>query len=208
MADEFLLYISASQDLSIERDLIARAVTEIPVTLGWRIVQSPLKGGLLDREALLKADIHLLLIGCDIRAPIGYEWSVAHKAGRQTVLFRKTGIPVTPAGQIFIREINEIAIWNQFENSASLRLEILKLISDHIIENAIHFALKPDEYERLLTWREELDREKPSPVLEGPSGAGESSVILSRERYMPKEGRLIQVGRMSLDEKQERISGQ
>lgn len=205
MADEFLLYISAAQDLEIERDLIARIVTEIPVTLGWRIYQSPLKGGLLNQEALLKADIHLLLIGSDIRAPIGYEWVLARKGGRETVLFRKTGIPVTPAGERFIREINEVATWNKFEDSASLRLEILKLIADHIIENAIHFALRADEYQGLIAWREGLDREKPGPVQEKTGGAGDSSVILSTERYIPKEGKLIRAKKSGQNHGYERI---
>lgn len=208
MADEFLLYISAAQDLEIERDLIARIVTEIPVTLGWRIYQSPLKGGLLNHEALRKADLHLLLIGSDIRAPIGYEWVLARKAGRQPILFRKTGIPITPAGERFIREINEVATWNKFEDSTTLRIEILKLITDHIIENAIHFALRADEYQGLISWREELVHEKPSQIQEQPGGAGDSSVVLSRERYIPKEGRLIGARKSDQNRGYERIGEQ
>lgn len=206
MADEFVLYISAAQDLAIERDLIARTVTEIPVTLGWRIFQSPLRGGHLNREALQNADIHLLLIGSDIRAPIGFEWALARKAGRRTILFRKTGILVTPAGERFIREINEVATWNTFEDSASLRVEILKLIADHIIEHAIHFALRGDEYEGLINWREKLAHEKPAPVQEETGGAGNSSVILSRERYIPKEGKLLQAKRIEQNNMRERVN--
>lgn len=208
MADEFLLYISAAQDLAIERDLIARIVTEIPVTLGWRIFQSPLRGGHLNQEALLNADLHLLLIGSDIRAPIGFEWALARKSGRQTILFRKIGIPVTPAGERFIKEINEVATWNTFEDSASLRIEILKVITDHIIENAIQFTLRGSEYEGLINWRDELAREKPGPIQEEPGGAGDSSVILSRERYIPREGKLINAKRIDQNSEHERVNTQ
>ena len=56
MADQVLLYISAASDLEREREVLSKAVTEIPVDLGWRIVQSPrgsqaLEVGLLDEQA-------------------------------------------------------------------------------------------------------------------------------------------------------------
>jgi hypothetical protein len=57
----------------------------------------------------------------------------------------------------------------------------------------------------LISWREELAREKPGPVQEEPGGAGESSVILSRERYIPREGQLIQARRIEQDSQRERI---
>ena len=41
MADEVWVYISAGPDLQREREILGRAVTEVPVPLGWRVVQSP-----------------------------------------------------------------------------------------------------------------------------------------------------------------------
>jgi hypothetical protein len=43
MADQILLYISAAEDLRPEREILSRAVTEVPVSLGWRIVHSPVE---------------------------------------------------------------------------------------------------------------------------------------------------------------------
>jgi hypothetical protein len=42
MADEVLVYVSAAPDLQREREILSRAVTEVPVPLGWRVVQSPM----------------------------------------------------------------------------------------------------------------------------------------------------------------------
>jgi hypothetical protein len=44
MADEVLLPISAMHDLEMERELLTRANTEIPVTLGRHIELTPAKG--------------------------------------------------------------------------------------------------------------------------------------------------------------------
>ena len=82
MADQVNLYVSAAADLEHEREILGRAVTEIPVTLGWRIVQSPLRDDPVDLVAVVEADVHLVIMGGDIRAPIGREWMAARRAGR------------------------------------------------------------------------------------------------------------------------------
>lgn len=73
MVDEILVYISATPDLQQEREIPGRAVTEIPVALGWRVVQSPSGDEPADLNAAARADVHTLLLGSDIRAPIGLE---------------------------------------------------------------------------------------------------------------------------------------
>ncbi len=198
MVDTLLLYISAASDLGSERDILGRAVTEIPVTLAWRILQSPLRGEPPDLEAVAQADLHLLLLGGDIRAPIGLEWQAARRAGRTPVPFLKWHTLRTPAAQAFVRYLEDQATWHAYKDSLDLRLKALKLIADHILENSVYYALRPDEQERLRQWREALEARKASPVDEAPAGAGgaggagESSVIFSRERYTPSQGVLIQ----------------
>lgn len=41
MSDQVLLCISAASDPQAERDLLGRAVTQVPVSMGWCIAQSP-----------------------------------------------------------------------------------------------------------------------------------------------------------------------
>src|SRR3990170_3296483 len=74
MVDILHLYISAASDLDLERESLSRLVAEIPVTLGWRVIQSPIHGEMLNTNAITEADVHILLLGTDIRAPIGLEW--------------------------------------------------------------------------------------------------------------------------------------
>jgi hypothetical protein len=192
MVDTLLLYISAASDLEHERDILGRAVTEIPVTLAWRIVQTPLHGEPPDLQAAAQADLHLLLLGSDIRAPVGLEWQAARRARRLPALFLKQGAPRTPAAHAFVRYLEDQFTWQTYKDSTDLRLLALKLLASHIQERAIYYALTSDELERLRLWRAELESGKAAQVDEALGGAGESSVIFSRERYIPSQGVLIQ----------------
>lgn len=192
MADEVLLYISAAGDLEIERSLLSRAITEIPVTLGWRIMLSPLRGEAANLGMVEQADFHLLLMGSDIRAPIGLEWFLARRSGRSPVPFLKQGILRTPAAQEFIRTVEEHKIWFSYKDSSDLRHQTLLHLGAYLSQHAIHYALRPTELERLESWRDELKKTSAEKVEESKGGTGESSVILSPERYIPSEGILIQ----------------
>jgi hypothetical protein len=191
MADRINLYISAALDLEDERDLLSRAVTEIPVGLGWRIVQTPRRQEPPDLEAVAGADIHLLLLGSDIRAPVGLEWLVARRNNRLPVLFLKSQVAHTPAAQEFIRTLAEVASWRPYNDGLDLKRQVLQLLGDHILANALHYILRPDELEKMHSWRNELARERKRSQPETRGGAGDSGVILSTERYLPSEGILI-----------------
>jgi hypothetical protein len=191
MADQFLLYISAAADLGRERDALGRAVIEIPSSLGWRIVQSPLRDEPVDLGAVARADVHLLLLDGDIRAPIGQEWIAARRAGRQPALFLKVGIPRTQAGDNFRRFVEQQANWRPFKDSQDLHRQVLILLGGHLLQHAAHFALTPAEVDQLESWRAALQTETPVKEENAPGGTGESSIVLSTERYLPSEGTLL-----------------
>ena len=193
MADEVMVYISAASDLQREREILGRAVTEVPVTLGWRVVQSPSGDAPADLEAAARADVHLLLLGSDIRAPIGREWLAARRAGRRPVPLLKRGVLQTPAAQSFQRYIEEQVAWRPFRDGAELRLLGLKLLADHILARAQHYALSPLELARLQAWRAELEGPGQGVDAVTRGGAASSGVVLSPERYVPSEGVLLHV---------------
>lgn len=191
MADEVLVYISAGPDLQREREILGRAVTEVPVPLGWRVVQSPSRDVSADLEAAARADVHLLLLGSDIRAPIGREWIAARRSGRRPVPLLKQGVLQTPAAQSFQRYIEEQVAWRPFRDGAELRMLGLKLLADHILARAPHYALSPLELARLQAWRSELEGRGESVGEVTFGGAAASGIVLSPERYVPSEGVLL-----------------
>ena len=145
MADEVLVYISAAPDLQPEREIVGRAVSAVPVTLGWRVVQSPSGDAPADLEAAARADVHLLLLGRDIQAPIGREWIAARRAGCRPVPLLKRGVLQTPAAQSFQRYIEQQVAWRPFRDCAELRFLGLTLLANHIMAQAQHYALSPLE---------------------------------------------------------------
>jgi len=189
--DTLLLYVSAAKDLVPERDLVGRCVTEIPVSLGWKISFSPLKEKQIDTNMIRQADIHILMLGQDIRAPIGYEWVLSRRVNRNPILFLKKKVPRTPAARDFIRTLKDFSIWHKYEDHTDLRHQILVMISKYILTNANIFALRSLEHEILTDWTKELEDGAPEQIDETQGGAGESSVIISAERFVPKDGVLI-----------------
>jgi hypothetical protein len=180
------IYISAASDLMAEREALGRTIAGLPVTLAWCVVQTPVGDEPLDLEALRTADLYILVMGGDIRAPVGLEWHVARRAGRPSVAFLKAGIPRTPAGQVFIHGAD--VSWQPFTDAADLSRQVEQMLAEHLIQGATRYLLTPVEIEALenLLKGEKVQEETP----EG-EGAGRSAVILSRERFTPSQGVIV-----------------
>lgn len=194
MADQIKLYISAAGDLERERDLLGRVVTELPVPLAWSIHQSPLSNAMLDLEAIMAAEIHILLLGGDIRAPIGLEWQLSWRSGNRPILMAKQGIHRTPAAQNFLRFVGNPAAWVTFHDDAELRYKVLSYLITHILDNASLYKLSEAEEEVIRDFRSDLtiDWVDSGGALWG--GAGESGEIYSTQRFMPGGGILLETG--------------
>jgi len=191
MADRILLYISAASDLALEREVLSRAIVEIPTSLAWRIKQTPVGDEALDLEAVAVADVHLLLFGGDIRAPVGAEWLAAQRAERLPTLFLKQDTPHTPAGQVFVRDMERLGHWRTFGDVAELRRQVLALLTEHILTHAARYRISPEEFEKLRTWQKQLESAEKKSVDKTRGGAGAGSVILSTERFTPTGGKLV-----------------
>ena len=196
MPDSVILYISAATDLAHQREILGRAVTEIPVSLGWRIVQSPSHDEPVDYDAVIRADVHLLLLGSDIRAPIGLEWQMGRRAGRWPTPLLKQDVLRTPAAQGFVRFLKGQAAWQPFKDAADLRRQVLGLLARHLVDRAVVYALSPLELDRLEDWRADLETfaAAAGKAKDVRGGAGESGILFSPERYVPSDGVLIQPG--------------
>lgn len=191
MVDLLRLYISAAPDLRFERDLLARSITEIPTSLGWTIKQTPGSDREPDLEAVADADVHLLMIGSDIQAPVGLEWVASRRAGNAVTLLYKASVPQTQAAQAFVRDLSKHGQWLAFADAAELRTRMLKLLADHLLARAARYDLDDQELKALRQWRKTLDDKAKKSVDDRRGGADESAVILTTERFTPSEGKLL-----------------
>jgi len=159
--------------------------------LGWKIVHTPNKGGSPDLTAIRAADVYLLLMGSDIRAPIGLELLAARRSAKKPELLLKKNVPRTPAAQVFVREMKNLVDWQYFKDGAELRQKALQLMADHILNRPDYYHLQSAEYNNLRSWQEQLAKSKAIPQEEIRGGAGKSGMIFSIERYEPSEGVLL-----------------
>ena len=181
-----IIYISAAANLMAEREGLARMIAELPVTLAWHIVQTPTGAEPVDRESLLAADLYFLVMGADIRAPVGLELHVAQQANRPVVAFLRRGAAYTPAGEVFVRQAQ--LQWRSFGNAVDLSQQVQRIIIEHLLRYAIQYALTPVEMQQLESL---LTINQPKKQTIEEEGAGHSAVLLSPERYRPSEGVIV-----------------
>ena len=170
--------------------MLAKAVTEMPTSLGWYVGQSPKPDRPVDFEAVAQAEVHILILGSDIQAPVGLEWQTARRSGRLPVLFEKD-TPHTQAATFFRRELSRYAEWQSFKDPDTLRVQVLDRLVRHLLRQQVDYALQPEECTRLQDWRKSIRKTpKQTPdALRG--GADASAVILSTERFTPSGGTLL-----------------
>ncbi|GAB4531516.1 MAG: hypothetical protein Kow0063_10870 [Anaerolineae bacterium] len=184
---EVTIYISAASDLMAEREALARMIAALPVKLAWRILQTPLtEVDHLDLEALESADLYLLLMSSDIRAPVGLEWLMARRAGQSAITFLKRGVLRTPAAQVFINDVG--TAWRFFQDAADLSHQVQILLAEHLLHHAVRYSLTPAEVAELEALP--TSGTVPEHISKGQEAA-HSAVILSRERYEPSGGVVV-----------------
>ncbi len=183
------LYISAAPDLAHERGVLGHAITTIPTTLGWTVTFTPGAGEPLDAAAVAAAAAHLLVLGEDITAPVGLEWQIARRRGRLPALFRREMLH-TPAAGAFMRDVAQFADWRTYRGAEDLRRMALAWLGHGLIEQAARYALNPDEVEKLRAWLDELDT-APVPGAESVRETAHSGVVLSPERFEPRDGKIV-----------------
>lgn len=176
--------------MRFERDLLARAVAEIPTSLGWTITQTPGADREPNLDAVTRADVHLLILGSDIQAPVGLEWATARRAGNVVALFYKSSALQTQAAQAFVREAAKFGRWQGFSDASELRWRALRLLVDHILAHSARYEISAAEAETLRAWRKALAKDNKA-VDDARGGAEQSAVILTTERFTPSEGRLL-----------------
>lgn len=191
MVDSVLFYISAANDVRRERDLLSQLTTELPVTLGWEIHLTPLREKQIDQKLIHDAHLHLLVLGEDIRAPVGFEWWIARRARRTPVLFYRRGIARTPGALDFHRTLSRSSTWQPYDDLENLRQSALKSIGSYLLDQSGYFQLDQNEVEGLSSFLEDLRDSEPGQLERLYGGTGEDSIIISPERYVPSSGVLI-----------------
>jgi len=192
MAHRLRLFVSAGPDLDLEREYIGQALARFPASLGWTIQYTPGSHDTRppDSQAILSAHFHVLLLGRDITAPVGWELWTAHTVGKDTIAFAKN-VNRTPAAMVFYREAR--VIWRTFDEPAELVSSLQEVLAQRLIQDPSRYGLTLAEWETLSAFLKDLGEQPDEAGDEALSGggAGGGGVILSPGRDLPTGGVLI-----------------
>lgn len=193
MSDRLRLFVSVGPGMDQEREHIGQAVARLPISQGWAIEYTPslqeARG--TDASPILSCHFHLILLGADITAPMGWELWVARKAGKVSIAFDKE-IMHTPAALVFRHESG--LKWIPFRTPAELGVLVQEALAERLLEDPPRYGLGMVEWENLSSLYKKLrgprEPERTPEELRG-SGAGQGGVILSPGRDLPPGGVLI-----------------
>jgi len=190
VANRLHIFISVGPDLETEREVVGQAIASLPISLGWEIRYTPLRGEWSDptTEAVETCDFYALLLGADISAPMGSEFHMALRTGKRVVAFLKEG-PRTAAARVFVKQ-SRVA-WRRFSNEESLRPLLQKSVVDQILEYPEAYRTTVADWETLSALPAELDEQTSRGKEEATpwhGGAGRDAIVVSPQRDLPSEG--------------------
>lgn len=196
MAARLRIFTSVAPDLRAEREIIGRAIASLPVSLGWVINSTPSAGERLGpaMDAVAVADFYVILLGTDIRAPMGSEFVVARRTGK-TILACVKDVLHTPAARVFMRDVS--LAWKHYGAEEELGPFLQMSLIEQILKGAESYGISPLDWETLSALLSELrHREQLKPetgkLPPGYRGAGKDAVIVTPGRDISQDGVLIE----------------
>lgn len=183
MATRARLFVSGGPDQEPVREMLGRALAEIPVNVGWVIKRTP------DVDAAAESHLHVLFLGADIWAPVGLELWWAQRT-EKPILAYYADMRRTPAGQVFYQEHAWLG-WRRFSDLPHLRRLVLVDLGRFLLSNAERYGITLIEAERLRLLTSKLDTPESAAMPGKATGAGGGGVILAPGKDEPPGARRI-----------------
>jgi hypothetical protein len=183
MATRVRLFISAGPDQEPARELLGRALAELPVNIGWLIKRTP------DVDSVAESHLFALLLGPDIWAPVGLELWWAMRTEKPVLAYR-AAVLRTLAAQAFLQE-NAMLDWTRFADLHQLRRAFLLDISRFLVQHADRYGLTILEAQTLSDYLARLNQASQADLPEISTGAAGGGVILAPGKDEPAGARLV-----------------
>ncbi len=194
MPAQVRLFVSAGVDQEPARELLGRALAELPVNVGWVIKRTP------DVDAVAESHLFLLLMGADIWAPVGLELWWARRTEKPILAYRGER-PCTPAGQVFLQENADLA-WTRCTDLPALRRAVLADLGRFLLAHSDRYGVTVTEVVTLRSLVADLERPRPPVTALSPgmqaiaagkvTGAAGGGVILAPGKDEPAGARLVE----------------
>jgi hypothetical protein len=92
-----------------------------------------------------------------------------------------------------LREAARSARWQAFADAYDLRRLVLGLLVDHLLAHQARYQISAAEADALRQWRKTMEATARSKaaISDLRGGAEQSAVILTTERFVPSQGKLL-----------------
>ncbi len=184
MATQVRLFVSAGPEDEPAREVLGRALAELPVTVGWKIKRTP------DVDSVAECHLFALVLGRDISAPVGLELWWALRTEKPITAYRAAA-PRTPAGQVFAQE-NAFLAWSDYATLPALRRAFLRDTGRFLLTHPDRYGVTVVEAEMLRAFLTRLDETAPTPAPPKAEGAAGGGVILAPGKDIPRGARVIE----------------
>ncbi len=177
MAVELVLYVSAAAEMDPECELLGQLLAALPRSARWTIKRTPGSGEPAnpDLTALRSATAYVMLLGGDLVAPMGVEWTAAENAGVTRFAYRRRDRVASPAAASFARESG--VHWESYGTAGEFAAHFERALIAELVQGTPGYGLDLRIIEELAARLHELESlERPDD--ESRRGAGQGGVIL------------------------------
>ena len=131
------LYVSASPEMDAECELLGQLLANITKSTQWTIKRTPGQGEFMnpDFEALRNSQFYVMLLGMDVMAPMGVEWTVAQEVGLSTFAFHNVATVPSPAVTYFMRHTHEVP-WEEYRSPQEFIHRLERRLIQRLLEGA------------------------------------------------------------------------
>lgn len=192
MATQVRLFVSAAPAEDGARELLGRALAELPINVGWVIKRTP------DLDSVAECHLFALVLGRDIVAPVGLELWWARRTEKPIVAY-VAEVNRTPACQVFFQD-NLHLNWRTYGDFAALRRAFLLDMSRFMLAHSERYGVTVLDAEILREYMSRLEKsasvsssnDKADKGLWAKAqGAGGGGVILAPGKDTPRGARVI-----------------
>jgi hypothetical protein len=184
MPTQVRLFISAGPDLEPAREMLGRALAELPVNVGWVLKRTP------DVDSAPECHLFMVLLGLDIVAPVGLELWWARRS-EKPILAYYLKERRSPACQVFWQQNRDLN-WTAAPDMAALRRAVMRDLARFLLHHAERYGLMITEAETLHAYVRHLEQIQLAAAPADARGAGGGGVILAPGKDETPGARLIE----------------
>lgn len=179
MVTELGLYVSAAAEMDAECELLGQMLAGMPDSIRWVIKRTPQEAweGNPDLEYLEQSRFYVLLLGMDVKAPMGVEWQAALESDLACFAYRKKDAPPSPAASIFAQRAE--LPWHYYDSPREFVRDLEERLIHELVSGTPGYGLDLAAIQKLSARLEELSTQNDERKSEDRRGAGSGGVILT-----------------------------